>query len=141
MAASLQDHFHLLASAPDPGETGGQWTAMAPNLKPTNMPEHYVIAAPARALDGTLRAHVLKSGSTPVLFTDWTVLVKIESQTDLDTWAGYLGKTMYFVPNYHDQAAHGSYDRIVFVEKVDRAESPGPTQPVFYLLVHLIDAD
>jgi len=141
MAASWQDHFHLLDAAPDPAEATGEWTAMAPNLKPTGMPEHYVIAAPKRALDGTLRPHVLKSGATPVLFTDWTIMVKIASHAALDTWAGYLGKTMYFVPNYHDPAAHADYDRLVFVEKVDTPVSPGPTVPAMYLLVHLVDAD
>ncbi|NIV33093.1 MAG: hypothetical protein GWN58_27690 [Anaerolineae bacterium] len=114
---------------------------MAPNLRPSAMPEHYVIAAPARALDGTLRPHVLKSGATPILFTDWTVRVKIDNQSQLSTWASYLGKVMYFVPNYHDQAAHDSYDCLVFVEKVDPVESPGPTQPVMYLNVRLVDAD
>lgn len=141
MAASWQNHVHLMTSAPDPAETTNEWTVMAPNLKPTGMPEHYVIAAPRRAINGTLRAHVLQSGGVPVLFTDYTPRIKVDSMTNLDTLSALLGKTVYYVPAYHDPAAHGSYDVQVLVEKMTTPEAPGPLVPVLYVMVHLTDAD
>jgi len=141
MAASWQDHIHILTAAPDADEATGEWSVMAKGLKPTGMPEHSVIAVPRRALDGTLRAHVLQSAGTPVLLTDYTLMVKCDAITDVSTWSGYLGTTKYFVPAYHDAAAHDDYDVLVLVEKIGVPESPGPLAPVFYLPVRLTDAD
>ena len=141
MAASWQDHINIKATLPDAAEgTATEWTVSARGLRPTGMPEHAVIAAPRRALDGTFRAHVLQSAGSPITFTDFTPIVRCDTHADVETWKGYLGTTMYYVPSYHDPADHQSYAVQVFVEKIGTPEAPGPQVPYMYLPVHLTDA-
>jgi hypothetical protein len=141
MAASWQDHVHLMTSAPIDAETTGEWTVLAKNLKPTGLPESSVIAAPRRALDGTLRAHVLQSAGTPVLFVDYTPVLKIDDEATRLVLEGLLGTTLYYVPAFHDPAAHTAYDGQVFFDRMSIPESPGPTVPYMVIAVHLMDAE
>ena len=141
MAASWQDHINIKLTLPDAAESTGEWALSAKGLKPTGLPQHAVIAGPRRALDGTLRAHVLQSAGVPVVFTDYTPVVRLDTHADLETWKAYLGKTLYYVPSFHDPADHQSYAVQVFVERLGVPEAPGPTIPYMYLPVRLIDAD
>lgn len=141
MAASFQDHFHIVDSAtPGDATTTGEWKAMAPNMKPKALPHYTVIAAPQRALDGTLRPHVLKDGADPVIFTSWAILVRCPTWGNVETWRDMLGELWYLIPPYHDAAAHNSYTQQVLVHKIGEIASPGPTVPVIYLPVTLVDA-
>jgi hypothetical protein len=141
MAASLQSHFHIVDSA-TPGDTTttGEWVSMAPGLKPKSVPEYKVIASPRRTLTGVLRPHVLKSGSTPVLITDYSLFVKCSTWTEVETWRDYLGTTKYLIYHWHDPNAHNSYTQQVYIDKIGEPQIPGPTFPVIYLPVHLMDA-
>jgi len=141
MAADWQDHFHLLEMAPASGETNGEYKALAPSMKPRAMPEPMVIAAPRRALDGTFRAHVLQSGGVPVRFVDWSILVKLDTWPEYEALTALLGKTLYYVPNYHDQAAHDGDVQLVFFDKVGQLEMQGPlVNGGIHIPIHLVDA-
>lgn len=142
MAASLQDHFHLMTSAPVAAESTGEYKALAPGNKPKAMPEPSIIAAPARALDGTFRPHILTDISGPMVFEDWSILVKLDTwPTDYTTLVGMLGKTVYYVPNYHDPAAHGDYDVLMLFDKVGSITQNGPQiTGGFNVAIHLMDA-
>ena len=141
MAASWQDHINIKSTLPDAAETTGEWAVSARGLRPTGLPEHAVIAAPRRALDGTFRAHVLKDGADPIVFTDFTPVIRCDDHADVETWKGYLGKIMYYVPSFHDPADHQTYAVQVFVEKIGVPEAPGPQVPYLFLPVHFTDAD
>lgn len=140
MAASLQDHFHILDTIPEAETTTGEWTAMAPNLRPSLVPRPAVIASPMRALDGTFYAHVLQDESGPVLIKDWSGVVKCATWADVNTWMSYLGAYKYFIYNHHDPEAHAAYVQRVYVNSIEELRSPGPTTPVFYLGFTLLDA-
>ncbi len=114
---------------------------MAKGLKPTGLPETSVIATPRRALDGTLRPHVLQAAGTPVTFTDYTLALRVDDMAAFATLEGLVGKTIYFVPSYHDPAVHTSYDVQVFFDRLGVPESPGPMVPYMIVGAHLMDAD
>ena len=142
MAASLQDHFHLMVSEPDQAESSNEFKALSPGYKPKATPEPSVIAAPSRALDGTFRAHILSDLSGPVVFENWSILVKLDSwPADYTTLKALLGKTLYYVPHYHDPAAHRSYDVKVFFEKIGAIELQGPQiTGGLHVPIYLVDA-
>jgi hypothetical protein len=141
MAASWQDHVNLKLTLPDAAESTGEWAVMAPNLRPTGLPAFSVIVAPRRALDGTLRAHVLKSAGSPILFVDYTPILKVDSYADLVTLSGFLGKVVYYVPSFHDALDHQAAAVQVLVERLGIPSSPGPLVPYMTLPIHLVDAE
>jgi len=142
MAAAWQDHVHIMATRPAQDEgTTYEYAVSAKNLRPTGLPEYTVIASPRRALDGTLRTHTLQSAGSPILFIDYTPVIRVNSISDIATLAALLGTTVYYVPNYHDQAAHQSYERQVFFDKMGVPESPGPTVPYLFVPTHFVDND
>jgi len=142
MAAEWQDHIHIMATRPAQDEgTTYEYAVSAKNLRPTGLPEYQVIAAPRRALDGTLRSHVLQSGGSPVLFIDYSPILRLDGLTALEALSLLLGTTVYYVPNYHDQAAHQTYERQVFFDKMGVPESPGPTVPYLFVPTHFVDND
>lgn len=141
MAASWQDHFHILDTAsPDEDTTSGEWPGAAPSLQPRVVPQYQVIAAPRYSLNGTLHSHVLSDGSGPIVLNNWQVLVRCASWTDVETWAGYLGQIKYFVFHYHDPDAHSSYTQRVLIDQISEVEGKGTEFNYIALPVHLKDA-
>jgi hypothetical protein len=141
MAASIQPHFHLVDTAtPGDSTTDGEWKAMAPNLKPQALPSPAVYAKILDAIDGTRHFHILKDGADPILTEDWQLLVRCADWSTYETLRDYLGTLKYFIPHYHDPAAHNSYTTYIYVAKINEIKSPGPTMPVLYVPLYLIDA-
>ena len=147
MAASMQDHFHLMTSAPEAAETTGEWYASAKDTKPSMVPETMVFASPRYGLSGKLYPHVLQSGADPVQKTNWQFQVLFMDETatgatayaDFLTWLAYAGKEMYFVPNYHDPSDHQSYMQYIYVERIGRAQVEGYKYDVIELPVQILD--
>jgi len=141
MAASWQDHLHIVSSATPGNETTtGEWKGSAPNLKPRVLPEYYAMATVRRSLDGTFHAHVLQDGEGPIVFKDWVALVRCDDWADVETWRDYLGTSVYFIYHYHDPVAHNSYTQKVFVDKIGEPQPAGPSFSYILLPVHLTDA-
>ena len=141
MAASVQDHFHLLESATPGNETtANEWRGMAPDMRPRVLPLFSIAGAPRRSLNGKLRAYVLQDGDGPIVFKDWAVLVKCADWSEVETWAGYIGDYRYFVYNYHDPVLHNSYTQRVWVDFVEEPQVTGPLYSHIMLNVHLTDA-
>lgn len=140
MAASFQDHFHMLDTATPGEETeDGEWRGMAPDLRPRVLPLFAIAGAPRRALSGVLRPYVLPDASGPILFKNWAVLVKCATWADVETWASYLGKVKYFIYHYHDPLHHNSYTQKVWVDAMDPPEVLGPSFTHIMLSIHLTD--
>lgn len=124
MAASIQDHFHILDAEPDAVTTTGEWYAAAEGGSPEFWPVPMVFAAPTWSLDGsTFYSHVLESEGSPVMKKNYNFTVYLESWVDYETWQGYLGTTKYLVPVYHDPAAHDDYDVLVYIEALGQPET------------------
>lgn len=141
MSASWNDHFHIVTSAsPGQATTTGEWTGGAPNLKPKVLPDHYVIASPRRALDGTFYAHTLQDDAGVVVFTDWNVLARCDAWTDVQTWRDLLGQIRWFINHYHDAAVHNSYTQRIYVDQIGEPQVAGPQFSYTYLPIHLVDA-
>jgi len=141
VSASWNDHFHLCPTAtPGNTTTSYEWKGSAPGAKPQVLPEFSIIAAPRRALDGSLHPHVLTSGATPVLITDWSVLVKCDDWDDVTTWSGYLGTNMFFIFHYHDAVLHNSYTQEVLIAEIGKPVAEGTEYGSLLLPVHLMDA-
>jgi len=142
MAAAWQDHIHIMITQPAQDEgTTYEYAVSAKSLKPTGMPEKTVIAAPRRALDGTLRPHVLQAAGTPILFTDYTPVLRLDDLATFNTLAALVGTTVWYVPSYHDQAAHQIVACQVYFDKLGVPESPGPVVPYILVPAHFVDND
>jgi len=140
MVASWQNHFHLLVTPPDPVEAD-QYVSLAPGANMAARPEVMVIAAPRRALNGVFRAHVLMEGANPLLINDWTVLSRFEDWAAYQAFLLLLGKTLYFIYNWHDPLAHDDYDQLVFFDTVGQPTLRGQhAQGGIDVPVHLVDA-
>ncbi len=141
MAASWQDHFHIVTVA-DPGNTTttGEWKGGAPNLKPKVLPDFYAISAPRRALDGTFYAHTLQDDSGVVVFKDWQALARCDDWAEVQSWRDILGQIRYFIYHYHDAAAHNDYTQRVFIDQLGEPQPAGPQFNYIYMPVHMTDA-
>lgn len=142
MAASVQDHFHILDSAtPGNATVTGEWDGVAPNAKPRNLPQYQVFVSPRRALDATIHIHSLTDDAgDPVLINDWSLLVWCETWADVETWRDMLGKVKYFIYHYHDAVAHNDYTQRVLIDQIGTPQPGSVRYDWIELPVHLTDA-
>ena len=90
-------------------------------------------------LAGELLVHPIRDGANAKVFKNWTVMLKCDTWPEVQTLFGYLGRSMYFIPNYHDSAAHNSYTQAVFVDSVREVHIKGPTIVTTAIVLHLTD--
>jgi hypothetical protein len=100
MAASTQAYILLDTSNPPT-------TQYAVNAEGhVRMPRVYVDID--EALDGTVHKHILESAGAPVQREDIGHVLTV-THAELTTLLTLLGKTVYFVDNYHDPSDVASY--------------------------------
>ena len=102
MAASLQDTILLDTGNPPTTEWTVKFTGVIPRR-----PEIFIRVE--RAGNGKLHLHQLLSGGNPVVFTHFEPPILVDSYADLDILKGFLGKTVYYAPNWRDPADVPSY--------------------------------
>jgi len=142
LSASLQDHFHLCPTAsPGDATTSYQWKAYAQGLKPRATPDPTIIMNMRPAVSGKRHFHVLTDGvGDPIMYNDWVIQVKLpDALVDLDTWKGYLGTVMYYIPHTHDPASHNAYTTKVVVGQLGEFQASGTTYAVASLVARLLD--
>jgi len=96
MAESLQEHCHLGLVCPP---TSSRFTVQ--NSGGASPP--LVVASVNRALSAKLHYHVLEDGGEPVVLEEVPqIILLLEGHTELETVTAMLGKTVYYVPNWHE---------------------------------------
>ena len=100
MALQMHSHFHLDTVTPPVVE----YTASLAGYKP-QLP---VVTVVEEALNGARHMHVLKDAGTPVEREDYVLRLRV-SRAELETIKGLRGSVLYYVDNYHDDAAIAGY--------------------------------
>ena len=138
MVATLNSHCHLGTTSPP---TADKYT-----LKFTQ--QHHrrpsLVASARRALSGQLHFHVLSGTSGPVIFTDYTPTLQLESQSELETVLGLLGKTVYYVPPYHEDVLgvpQSGYIHTMRVRAIQQIESSDALEQYWWVTLDLVDAE
>lgn len=131
---TLQNHCHLGTSTPP---TANVYVVRFAKKHPHT---HTIVASAKRALTGKLIVNVLTDISGPVVFESWMGLaLQVDSQTDLDTLVGMLGKTCYYVPPYHTDPPSGSDIKTVKLVRVSSIESSDPMEQYWWVTIDLED--
>jgi len=139
LSAEVQDHFHLMTTYPDQGESTAEYEASAADFKPSLIPQVQVFISPRWSRTGKMWPHILKDGANPVQKDNFELAVLLTDYSDLVTWLQFSGKEMYFVPNYHDQAVHQSYAKYVLVSRIGKADVKGVKYDSIILPIELLD--
>lgn len=100
MALEIQDHIHLDVSNPPTAEYDAQQGTLDHTYETAVTFERSVL--------GKLHVHRIIDGIDPVQFeADSMTLICTLAQ--MNTLRALAGKRVYYVPNYHDDAALGTY--------------------------------
>lgn len=91
------------------------------------------------ALDGTVHRHALESAGTPVQREDFTHVLTV-THAELTTLLALLGKTVYFVDNYHDPADVASYVDTKIFREVRNLMNYDPMLSYYSVQIALEDA-
>ena len=141
MVAEVQDHFHLMSTYPDAGESASEYESAAADYKPSMIPQVQVFISPRWSRTGKLWPHILKDGANPIQKNNYEFAVNLDDYSDLVDWLAFAGKEMYFVPNYHDQVDHQTYAKYVVVSRIGKADVKGVFYDSIILPVELLDLD
>lgn len=128
-----------MVAIPVSGELTGEWDSAAPGARPSMTQESTVFAAPKVSTTGKVHPHVLKDGADPVRRQNYSFQAYLTDYADVLTFWGYHGRTMYFIPNYHDQASHDTDYIEVYVERLGNLDARGYDYDAILLPVRLLD--
>lgn len=104
MAVQVHDHIHLGTNNPPTTEYRVVQGTLDHSQEASVMTE--------RGVTGLLHVHALENGSGIIRFDadrETVILRGANAITDLDTLKALSGEIVYYVPNYHDDAAMGTW--------------------------------
>lgn len=100
------------------------------------------IYAPAvvteRGLTGKLHVHRLMDGADPDVFKDYRYVLFL-TRAQLAALVGDVGRTLYFMPHYRDDADVATYRFIVFFESVTSIRNIDPFLQYYQATIYLRD--
>ena len=110
MAIQVHDHIHLGTNNPPTTEYRVVQGTLDHSQEVPVMTE--------RGVTGLLHIHTLEDGGGIVRFDadrETVILRGTDAITDLDTLKALAGETVYYVPNYHDDAAMGTWSTSAYI--------------------------
>lgn len=130
MAASVQDHIHLDDVSPPTDEYGV--------FRDGFQVQPYAFVATDYALDATVHVHRVLTGGVPELRDDFSHILVV-SYAEYLTLRGMIGKTVYFVDNYHDDGDLATYTDTKLLRALSKVTPFTPDLAGMYVQVALED--
>ena len=91
-----------------------------------------------RGVTGKLHVHRLMDGVDPDVFRDYSYVL-ILTRAQLATLVGDVGRTLYFMPHYRDDADVATYRFIVFFESMTGIRNIDPFLQYYQATIYLRD--
>lgn len=130
MAASLYNNIRL-----DTDLTGDLPTNTYPVLVDSEY-IHEPLIAVQRSLTGRLHVHRIMDGSSPQEVPMYRYNM-ILTRAQKDQLVADLGKNVYFMPNYRDEADTSTYRSVMVFRGMTGIKPVGPCEDYFRLTIHL----
>lgn len=133
MAASMHNTIRLDLTL------SGQLPANTYDIELTSIQRPYAAVVSERGLTGTLHIHRVMDGSDPKSFKDFPCILHV-NRTQYDALFAQLGKVLYFMENWRDDADTATHRRVMLFKMMEPVEHIDPMEAYCRVSILLEDA-